>query len=122
MSDNPFVKRLAKSSPGTRAEKATAKRIGARLTPASGARDHSKGDMATRKFRIENKSTKKNSLSIQLDWLLKIRQESLETGQTPALTFQFTQGNGDTVRNGAWAVVPEYVFAELLAFYEENRN
>ncbi len=114
MSENPFSKRMRKQCTGTKAEKGTAKRLGATLTPASGALEGAKGDMHRGTILMENKSTIKGSMSLKLDWLIKISQEALEKGQTPALALQFTTESGVPVKRGAWVMVPEAVFNEML--------
>ena len=104
---------------GRSSEKKTAKRLGARLTPASGALDGAKGDMEMSGFLIENKSTTAASFGVQLEHLMKITREAQTRGLTPALTFQFTQNNGDPIRGGKWAMIPE---AELVMLLERIKE
>ena len=118
MSESPLSRRVGKCT-GTRAEKRTAKRLGAKLTPASGGLDGAKGDMALPSFLIENKSTVNASMSLKLDWLLKIKQEALERGLTPAVTLQFTSGNGQPLDGGSYVIIEEQVFREIC---EDNKN
>lgn len=89
-----------------------AKRLGARLTPASGAAN-TKGDAVLGDMLLEAKSTTANSMSLKLDWLIKIASEALLTGRTPALTVTFTNDKGDPHRDGAWVLIPERVFKDL---------
>lgn len=99
---------------GTKAERATAARLEADLVDASGALDGRKSDMTLPDFRVENKATEKGSIRLELDWLLKIAHEAAETGRTPALTVQFVTGNGKPRPQGAWVVIPEHVFKEIV--------
>ena len=114
MVENPLSRRMNKQCTGTQAERKTSKRLGARLTPASGSLDGAKSDMVLDSYRIENKSTVNASMSLKLDWLLKIKQEALEHGQIPALAVQFTHGNGKPIGGGSWVLLPEQVFHELV--------
>lgn len=70
-------------------EKKFAKKYGAKLTPNSGARWHSKGDLTTETHLIEVKSTAKNQMVIHKDWLEKIRAEALKDGKDPILVIDF---------------------------------
>jgi len=113
MTNNPFLSRPKKCA-GTRAEQKTAKRLGAVTTPASGALDGAKSDMVLNDFRIENKSTVHESIAVQLDWLLKIQQEALEKNQVPAVSIQFTMPDGTPRKEGAWVMMTEFTFRELI--------
>ena len=70
-------------------EKSIAKRMGAKLTPNSGARWHSKGDMATPEELIEVKSTSGSTLVLHRDWLEKIREEAIKMGKTAVFVIDF---------------------------------
>lgn len=98
---------------GRKSENKLAKSLGAKVTPASGAMDSAKGDMVHREFLIEAKSTVNKSLSVKLEWLEKVTQESLETGKTPALSIRFTDNDGKALRCGDWVAVPRYVYEEI---------
>lgn len=98
---------------GTKAEKRLAKRIGATLTPASGALDHAKGDMTIGGFRNESKSTIHDSIRVRLDDLLKISQEALAQGEQPSLTIQFVTRDGRVRHQGSWVLVPEQVYKSI---------
>lgn len=114
---NPFLDREARAGiggTGRKAERKTAKRLGGRLTPASGALDSQKGDFATKDWLCENKSTVNASLGVKLAWLEKITREALPNGKTPALSIQFTDGDGAPLKSGSWVCIPEHVFKELL--------
>lgn len=114
MSYNPFINRQKKWCHGSKAEEKLAKRLGAKLTPASGALDGAKGDMTLPEFRVESKATKNDSIRIKLDWLLKIAQEAIEKGDHPALVVQFVTEDGKPVKRGSWVMIPENTFKELL--------
>lgn len=99
---------------GRVSEAKVAKKLAARLTPASGALAGAKGDMSVNNYLIEAKSTVKRSLSLKLDWLEKINHEALSTGKVPALSVRFTTEYGDEVRGGNWVMIPESEFKELM--------
>ena len=102
---------------GRRSERLTAKRLGAKVTPASGAAS-AKGDMSRDDFLIEAKSTVANTMQLELHWLLKIEQEARATGRKPAIAITFTHGSGKPVRDGRWIAIPEELFAELIGSWE----
>jgi hypothetical protein len=116
---NPFLDRQAAVSrtigrTGRIAEKRLAKDIKARLTPASGA-SSAKGDMVIGEVLVEHKSTINNSMSVKLEWLIKIEGEALATGKTPALVVDFVTPAGQPRNGGRWVMVPERVFKEWVA-------
>lgn len=117
MSEPPFLRRLADRRfglVGRQAEERTAKRLGAKLTPASGALDGAKGDMALGCFLIENKSTVQGRIGLKFDWLAKIAREARTLGKRPALALSFTTGDGRPIVDGKWVLIPEHVFDELV--------
>jgi hypothetical protein len=117
--NNPFLYRGKNPRHGDKAEKRTAKRLGGQLTPASGALLGAKGDIQLPGVLMENKATSKGSMSLKLDWLLKITQEALEKRKTPALAIQFVTENGEPIRGGNWVMVPEYTYNELKEHFDE---
>ena len=72
-----------------RREKYLAKKLGAKLTPNSGARWHSKGDLFTKEQLVEIKSTTQESMVVHLAWLDKIRQEAIKIGKEPIVVIDF---------------------------------
>lgn len=112
--DNPYLRRASKQRHGSLAEKKAAKRLGARLTFASGSLDFQKGDFSTRDFLFENKSTVARSLSVKLDWLEKISTEAHPKLLYPAVSIQFVTGDGSPRKDGAWVLIPEWAFKELV--------
>lgn len=118
MSDNPFLNRIKKQGVGHNgrvAETKLAKRIGAKLTPASGAMTGAKGDMKRGNFLIESKATQNESMSLKRDWLLKINIEALETGKLPALAVIFTNESGKSEPRDRWIMLKETDFIELVS-------
>jgi len=113
MSDNPLMRRLNRNDHGQRSEKRAAARMGGRLQPGSGSKDHSKGDFKLPAFLVENKATTSLSMSVKLDWLRKISGEAAGFTKEPALAIQFVDGQGKPVADGAWVAIPERVFREL---------
>jgi hypothetical protein len=73
------------------------KQIGeeARRQMASGALWFAKSDVVSSLFRIEAKTRAKagqKSITVQKEWLDKIKQEAFETSKIPALAFSFGDG------------------------------
>lgn len=98
---------------GRRAEKATGRRLGARMVRGSG-NGWLKGDLFTDKIHVEAKSTINKSIGLKFDWLKKITQTAMERGKVPALTITFTTGDGEPKHNGNWILIQEGVLDELL--------
>jgi hypothetical protein len=116
MVENSYLRRIRKEGngrSGVKAEKKTAKRMGAKLTRYSGAMPNERADMTLEKFLIENKSTTGISLGVKLDWLYKVNQEALQAAKIPALAIQFVDGDGKPVKNGAWVAIREEDFRRL---------
>ncbi len=101
---------------GRKAEKKTAKRTGLKLTAASGAMEWSKGDMEGSRVLVENKSTVTQRFVLSYEHLKKINTESQSKGKAPALTFQFTTGDGKPRPAGSWVAIPEWLAKELGVF------
>lgn len=117
---NPYLKRASlkgESSHGKYSEKRLAKNLKARSTIASGALRGDKGDFTLKTnintFRFEAKSTKNNSISIELGWLRKIVEESLNTNATPVITISFVTPEGKS-KNADWVMIPITDFKELI--------
>lgn len=99
---------------GRKSEVRTAKRLGARTRPASGAVRGYKGDMIRHQFLMEAKSTEHASVRLELDWLLKIQSEARMEAKVPALTLTFVTGDGHPRKSGKWVMVPEWWFQEAM--------
>lgn len=82
-------------------------------TPASGAMVGAKGDLVGKDFLVECKSTKAESFTVTLDWLLKISKEAHSKALDPALTLTFTDSEGNAVRGGKWVMISESKFSEI---------
>jgi hypothetical protein len=108
----PALRRAIKSNHGRTAEKKAAKRIGGKITPASGALQHSKGDIRKDRFLIDSKATVNESFRLTTEQLAKISKEALDAGKDPAILVQFVNHSG-RVHAGSWVVIPERVFREV---------
>jgi hypothetical protein len=85
-----------------------AKRVGGRLTPASGATPFLKGDVRAKRFLIEHKFTlNKKSYTVQVKELAAIEEKALKQGLTPALVFELP---GIRMK---YAIVPLHIVEEL---------
>ncbi len=111
---SPLERRQARiGEAGRRAERHTAKRLGARLTPGSGS-GNLKGDFYTEVMHVEAKSTQNQSISLKLDWLKKITKIGRARAKSPAVTITFTTADGRPKPNGTWVLIPEGLFNELI--------
>jgi len=108
---------------GKKAESKLSKRIGGRETLASGALIFDKADVKIDGFRIECKSTIKDSMSVKFGWLNKVSAEALDHTEKPALSIQFVTENGQAKKCGSWVAIRELDFEEYLWLrkrYEED--
>jgi hypothetical protein len=115
---NPFLKRASQAPAnghGRLSERRVATKVGARLTPNSGALVGAKSDAVCGSYRMEMKSTNKTTLAIELAWLAKITREARQQGQTPALLFSFVNAEGKPAMdmNADWVAIPLWKFNEL---------
>lgn len=119
MTVNPFSKKGRSGSTigrtGYSSEARVAKKLGAKPTPASGAMAGIKSDMTLEGIRIEAKSTQTYTLSIKYAWCVKITEEAIKLGQTPAITLSFTDTAGAGRKFGEWVAIPMNKFKELQA-------
>jgi len=118
MQGNPYLKRRAgvkgATGPGRVAEQLRAKALGGKATMQSGASAGDKGDIVTRDYLLEVKTTQSGTLPIDVGWLRKISAEAVRRGKTPALSVVYISANGRPKPEGAWVMIPEAVFKELL--------
>jgi hypothetical protein len=78
-----------------------------------------KGDTDLGRVLLESKSSTNASMSVKHDWLAKISMEARQEGKSPALSVTFITGDGQPVKDGAWVMIPEYLFRELFGQREE---
>ena len=92
-------------------ETAVAKAISGKKTANSGATAYDKGDVTTDKVLIEckTKTTASKSISIQKEWLEKLREESIFMKKPHyALFFNFGPDESNYV------IIPETLYQQLL--------
>lgn len=121
MSDrvNPMLARAAKAGQighshkrAPKQERELAKRLGGRVTPASGSRDV-KGDVRIKGvLRLEAKTTKNKSFSVTLDMVRKIEEAAASGGELPVLVVEFNDGMGRKLAEVA--VCPTYVLDSIV--------
>ncbi|MBS7812321.1 hypothetical protein [Roseococcus pinisoli] len=99
---------------GRRAEALTAKRHSARLVPGSGAAN-AKGDFSSGSFLFEHKATLRGSMSLPLEWLIKIELEATALAKLPALAITYTTAASAPRPSGAWVMLREADFQSLVA-------
>lgn len=97
---------------GRKAERKTARRLGAALHAASGAVGK-RADMSDLRHCIENKTTQKASIRVEYDWLLGVTDAAREQGKEPVLSVQFTSGSGQPRPRGRWVMVREDYWHDL---------
>jgi len=92
-------------------EKKTAKELNGKVTPASGSKWHSKGDIRTDKFLVEVKTTTKPQYRLTLETWEKIYKEALRDGmRIPVMRIDLT----DAWKNvHSFAVIGGDVFLEM---------
>jgi hypothetical protein len=116
---NPWLKRSEErgtTGHGTVSENRVAKKLGAKTTPASGAKHGAKGDCRRDSVIIEAKSTTKDTLSLELAWLVKIGCEARNIGKVPALHASFVMPDGKSRAYGDWFVIPGHLAEEFFKF------
>lgn len=114
---SPYMDRVARRNVGhngREAEKSLSKRIGGKLTPASGAMVGAKGDMSKGEFLIEAKATQNDSMSLKKSWCHKIYQEALEKTKRPAIAIAFTNDSGRSEKRDRWVMLTESDYLELI--------
>ncbi|UGV19934.1 primase [Pseudomonas phage Pa BHU-15] len=116
---NPVFDRFEKKSNLTKShrrsktqEREVAKRVGGRLTPASGAREV-KGDVRVKRVvRIECKTTKNKSFSVTREMIEKLEMAATLSGEMPVLVVEFNDGAGR--KQGELVICPSYVLDDLV--------
>ena len=99
-------------------EKEIAKRIGGRITVASGAKQFEKGDARKKRVvRVEAKTTKNRSFSVTTEMIQKIEDAALGADEMPVLVIELN--NTDPRQRMSVAVVPLYVL-DLLSNNDDN--
>ena len=122
--NNPFIDRQNRGTHkhGQKSEKKTAKRLGGRTRPGSGAVAGAKGDIFLSDYLVENKSTEHASISLKLAWLEKISVEAREEGKAPALSIQFVDKQGNSKKRGRWVLIPEDEYKDILVLKDEHKG
>ena len=99
-------------------EKRVAKDIGGRVNANSGATDFYKGDVRTKDFLVECKTSTKpvKSFSIKKDWLVKLKEEAFSMGKSKiAIGFDF--GDGED-----YFIIDKRSFQEYIEMIEGEGN
>jgi hypothetical protein len=99
---------------GRLSESRLARKLGAKLMPASGAVQGIKGDMELPGYKIEAKSTTGDSIGLKHTFLGKIAHEARMHTKRPALTLSYTTGDGRPVKDGEWVCIPLKDWLALL--------
>lgn len=122
--ENPFLRRGQKNRNdnkfGHKAESFAMKSHGAQEHVGSGGIDGLKSDGSTKKLRFESKATTKQSFSVKLSVLEKIRKEAIAMDQEPVLTVAFVYENGRTKPHGDFVMISRQLFNELIEGHDEK--
>ena len=112
----PYLRRKHAEPIGAagRAEKQLTRQLGGKARPASGAMEGAKGDIDLGSILLEAKSTVKDSIKVQIEWLAKISREARSEGKKPAVTLSFSHPNGQPRVDGQWVLVPLHYWNERL--------
>ena len=95
-------------------ERELSKKVGGRLTPASGSRDE-KGDVRLKSVaRIECKTTSKDSFSITKALIHKIEAAAMPAGELPVIVVEFNDGSSTARKLAEVAVLPMWALEALL--------
>lgn len=86
-------------------EKDTAKKLGGKLRPQSGAKRSMPGDIQLGNKLIDQKATGKSQMILTAEMLSKIEDEALREGREPVLLIKFTNKKLD-LKNKMWACMP----------------
>jgi hypothetical protein len=71
-----------------------------------------KGDVVLADFEIEAKRTEKRSISIKMEWLIRMAVGAFSHGKKPAIQIQFDHLN--TICDNKWILIEQSAFKELL--------
>jgi hypothetical protein len=84
-----------------------------RVQPASGALPGAKGDVRSRDYLTECKTTERGSLGLKVEWLRKIAREAAEANRTPTMALEF-QVIGEPGVPREWMLIPMGEFRRLV--------
>lgn len=114
--ENPTKVRPPNKKLSDKHERHTSRKVGGRMTRASGAVDGDKGDVVVDGLlRIENKTTEKASFGLKLATLEKITGEA-KGDEVPALGIEFQRSTG----NRRYFVLEEGHFLAFLEAYKAS--
>jgi hypothetical protein len=91
---------------------------GARWSKHDGSTDG--GDVATPEFHVEQKTTKKASMSLKREWLGKVREGARKFGKDPAVVITFDDPNKPYDPPEDWILVPIDVARRVLGYQDED--
>lgn len=111
--DPSFTNQRTRKNVGRVAEKRSAKRLGVRAQPGSGATEGAKGDIKLPTLLVECKSTQKESFSLKREWLHKIYKEAREVNREPVLQIMFVDNMGRAEDQDDWVVIPARLWNEI---------
>jgi Holliday junction resolvase len=118
--ENPNHERARKSN---KQERRVASRLGGRrIRNSGGARwskhDHSTddGDVATPEFHVEQKTTRKASMSLKREWLRKVKEGARKFGKDPAVVITFDDSTKPYEPPEDWILMPVEVAQRVLGY------
>src|SRR5688572_23785435 len=106
-------------------EQRIASKIGGKRIPRSGGlpwsnwlkNKTSDGDISTKEFHVEHKSTEHASISIKKEWLNKVAAGARSSMKDPALVVTFEKGLDQPED---WVMIPISVFERLIAKHDDE--
>lgn len=95
-------------------ETEVAEAVDGRRHTGSGASMYSKSDGSSSRYQIEAKQTKHSSMSVKLEWIIKITREAVAKAKVPLLSVRFLNiGFKDNGVESDWILMPLSEFKEL---------
>lgn len=84
---------------------------GEKLDPDKTERVTLDGDVASKRFHIEHKSTERDSIAVKKEWLDKVSDGAADHGTVPAMVLTFVSKRPG-VPHSDWALIPFDLFAK----------
>jgi len=92
-------------------EKRMAGMVDGKRQPCSGSNERFKSDATSKHFQCEAKQTQNKSMTLKLEWLIKIDKEADAVSKYPLIDIEFL--NAPPRAPKEWVAVPDYVFKIL---------
>lgn len=97
-------------------EKDAAKTFNGKRTIGSGNKPMHKGDIKSKTFLVEAKSTTSRSWTFKAEWLEKISDEAMGYSRVPAMHLHFDDVRSDCEKR--WVLLPESFFKKMMEDFD----